>query len=142
MLSLNGAQPWKPARFLILQIQYEKDVNRGIKAFFGQAKKNGEDFRDLGHMICQSSMVSQAWKYCQWLENNDTRFFSPYPLWPLQKGGIASLITARTPPRIPEDSALSASLKNFQPDLDILRLTRRIPYVRIGALIHSNIFRQ
>ena len=41
-----------------LQILYEKDVNQGYKAWFGQGKKNGNDFKEVAIQVCQGGLVS------------------------------------------------------------------------------------
>ena len=41
-----------------LQILYEKDVNQGFKAWYGQGKKNGNKFRVVATQVCQGGLVS------------------------------------------------------------------------------------
>ena len=41
-----------------LQILYEKDVNQGFKAYYGQGKKNGNEFREAAIQVCQGGQVS------------------------------------------------------------------------------------
>jgi len=57
-------------RFMRLQMLYEKDVNGGLKALYGQGKKNGNKFRAVAAQVCNgglsiSTMANMKRQYCE-----------------------------------------------------------------------------